>query len=384
MPASVLSQVSAAAGVESAAGRLVGQAPLIGSDGNVIRNGQTPGIGINAAADPALRGFTVASGHLPGAPGQVAVDKATAADEHFRLGQPVKVVDHTGRIRAFQLAGTVDFGVNHEFGNATVTLFQTGTAFSVTGRPGYDLVVARAAPGTSQAALAATLRARPGMSGYRVQTGSQLATSEANAAVHFTQQFTTFILVFALIALIVACIVIYNTFTILITQRGRELALLRCVGASRGQVFREHPAGIGDHRAGRLGGRRAGRGRPRLGAAAAVRRARRGHPVRAGRAAAVGGGHRDGGRAGRHGRGGVASGPVGHPGRPGRRPRRPARAGPRAARSAGCGSPWPSSSPGPGSWPPSLAWGTSAGPPASWRSPPAVACASWPCSRSGR
>jgi putative ABC transport system permease protein len=166
------------------------------------------------------------------------VDKATATDEHFRLGQTVKVVDHTGRIRAFQLTGTVDFGVNHEFGNATVTLFQTGTAFGVTGRAGYDLVVARAAPGTSQAALAAALRARPGMSGYRVQTGSQLATSEANAAVHFIQQFTTFILVFALIALIVACIVIYNTFTILITQRGRELALLRCVGASRGQVFR--------------------------------------------------------------------------------------------------------------------------------------------------
>jgi len=76
------------------------------------------------------------------------------------------------------------------------------------------------------------------LGGYAVQTGSQLATSEANAAVHFTQQFTSAILVFALIALVVACIVIYNTFTILITQRGRELALLRCVGASRGQVFR--------------------------------------------------------------------------------------------------------------------------------------------------
>ncbi len=238
VPASVLSQVSATAGVRSAAGRLVGQAPLIGSDGTVIRNGQTPGIGINVPADPALRGFTVASGHLPAAPGQVAVDQATAADEHFRLGQTVKVVDHTGRIRAFQLTGTVDFGVNHEFGNATVTLFQTGTAFGVTGRAGYDLVVARAAPGTSQAALAARFRALPQMSGYQVQTGSQLATSEANAAVHFTRQFTTFILVFALIALVVACIVIYNTFTILITQRGRELALLRCVGASRGQVFR--------------------------------------------------------------------------------------------------------------------------------------------------
>ncbi len=238
VPVSVLSQVSAAAGVRAATGRLVGQAPLIGSDGKVIRNGELPGVGINVAADPALRGFTVASGHLPAAPDQVAVDQATAADEHFRLGQTVQVVDHAGRIRAFRLTGTIDLGVNHEFVNSTVTVFQTGAGFSVTGRPGYDQVVARAAAGTAQAALVATLRALPGMSGYQVRTGRQLATAEADSAVHFTQQFTTFILVFALIALAVACLVIYNTFTILITQRARELALLRCVGASRGQVFR--------------------------------------------------------------------------------------------------------------------------------------------------
>ena len=238
VPASVLSQVRSASGVLSADGRLVGLAPLVGSDGKVIRNGELPGVGINVASDPALRGFTLSSGHLPDAADQVAVDRATAADEHFSLGQTVNVVDHTGRVRAFRLVGTVDLGVNHAFGNATVTAFQTGAGFSVTGRPGYDQIVARAAPGTSQAALTATLRDLPGMSRYQVQTGSQLASAEADAAVHFTQQFTTAILVFALIALVVACVVIYNTFTILITQRGRELALLRCVGASRGQVFR--------------------------------------------------------------------------------------------------------------------------------------------------
>ena len=238
IPASVLSQVRAARGVESAAGRLVGRAPLVGSDGKVISNGDLPGVGINVAGDQALRGFTVASGHLPAAPGQVAVDTSTAADEHFRLGQTVKVVDHTGRVVAFRLVGTIDLGADHEFGDSTVAAFQTATGFAVTGRPGYDQVVARATAGTSQAALTAAIRTLPGMSRYQVQTGSQLATAEANAAVQFTQQFTSAILVFALIALVVACIVIYNTFNILITQRGRELALLRCVGASRGQVFR--------------------------------------------------------------------------------------------------------------------------------------------------
>ncbi len=239
VPASVLTRIGSVPGVTAAAGRLVGQAPLLSDSGKVIRNGEVPGIGINLAADPALRGFTVASGHVPASAGQVAVDMATAADEHFRLGQRVRVVDHGGRVRAFLLVGTIDLGANHEFGNSTVTVFQTATAFSVTGRPGYDQVVARAAPGVSQAALTARIRALPGMSAYQVQTGAQLATAEADSAAHFTQQFTTAILIFAVIALVVACIVIYNTFTILVTQRGRELALQRCVGATRRQVFGE-------------------------------------------------------------------------------------------------------------------------------------------------
>src|SRR5207244_9477804 len=140
------------------AGRLVGRAALVGIDGKVIRNGEQPGVGINVSGDPALRGFTVASGHLPDAPGQVAVDTSTAAAEHVRTGQTVKVVDHTGRVRAFRLVGTIDLGVDHELGDSTVTAFQTATGFAVTGRPGYDQIVARAAAGTSQATLTTTIR----------------------------------------------------------------------------------------------------------------------------------------------------------------------------------------------------------------------------------
>ena len=70
-----------------------------------------------------------------------------------------------------------------------------------------------------------------------MQTGTQLADAEASSPGANARQFTTGILAFAVIALVVACIVIYNTFTILVTQRGRELALERCVGATRRQVF---------------------------------------------------------------------------------------------------------------------------------------------------
>ena len=37
--------------------------------------------------------------------------------------------------------------------------------------------------------------------------------------------------------MLVSALVIYNTFAILLAQRMRDLALLRCVGATRRQVF---------------------------------------------------------------------------------------------------------------------------------------------------
>jgi putative ABC transport system permease protein len=237
VPASVLDAVSRVPGVAAVAGRVLGQAALVGADGRVITNDGQPGLGISVPADPALRGFTVASGHVPTTTGQVAVDASTAADEHFRLGQPVRVVSQNGAVHRYQLAGTLDFGVNRLYQNSAVVAFTTPAAFAVTGQHGYDQVVARAAPGVSQAALVARIKAAPGLARYQVQTGAQLASAEATAAVAFTRQFTDAILIFALISLVVAALVIYNTFTILVTQRARELALLRCVGATRRQVF---------------------------------------------------------------------------------------------------------------------------------------------------
>ena len=83
-------------------------------------------------------------------------------------------------------------------------------------------------------ALVVRLAALPGFSlRYQVQTGSQFASEEADSAAHVARQLTIGLLIFAMIALAVACIVVYNTFGILIAQRSREMALLRCVGASR-------------------------------------------------------------------------------------------------------------------------------------------------------
>jgi hypothetical protein len=296
VPRSLLGTVGAVPGVGAADGRVIGPAEVIDPlTGRVTGNG----FGVNVtAADPGLSGFTLVSGHLPGSPGQVDIDKSTAADEHFRLGEPVKVATSTGQIRVFTLAGTINVGVNPDIGNGTVLAFQTGTAFSVTGQSSYTMIVASARPGVSQSTLAARLSAAA--HGYTVQTGARFASEEVNATTEVGNVFSTGILIFAAIALIVACIVIYNTFSILIAQRSREFALLRCVGASRRQVFRGMTSG---------GGRPAARHRHQLGARPpagaigsrpapaghrSVRRRCRGHHRRDGDGRRLGAARRDG------------------------------------------------------------------------------------------
>ncbi|HEY1628043.1 MAG TPA: FtsX-like permease family protein [Streptosporangiaceae bacterium] len=234
VPRSLLGTIRDIDGVAAADGRVIGPAAILDpATGHVAGNG----FGVNVtAADPSLSGFTLVSGHLPDAPDEVDIDKSTAADEHLTVGQQVKVVTSTGGIRVFTLAGTISTGVNPGIGNSTVLAFQTSEAFSVTGQSSYALIVARARPGVSQHSLATRLAAVA--RGYQVQTGAQFASEEANDTTGVGSVLTTGILIFAAIALIVACIVIYNTFGILIAQRSREFALLRCVGASRRQVFR--------------------------------------------------------------------------------------------------------------------------------------------------
>ena len=234
VPRSLLGTIRTVTGGAAADGRVIGPAAVLNpATGRVAANGY----GVNVtAADPALSGFTLVTGHFPESADQVDIDKSTAADEHFRLGQQVKVATSTGQIRVFTVAGTIDIGVNPEIGDGAVLAFQTSEALSVTGQSSYSMIVTSARPGVSQRTLAGRLSAAA--AGYQVQTGAQFAKAEVNAATEVGTVFSTGILIFAMIALIVACIVIYNTFSILIAQRSREFALLRCVGASRRQVFR--------------------------------------------------------------------------------------------------------------------------------------------------
>jgi putative ABC transport system permease protein len=67
-------------------------------------------------------------------------------------------------------------------------------------------------------------------------TGKRLAEEQAGVVQEAISGLSVFLLVFAAISIFVSAFIIFNTFTMLVAQRVRELALLRAVGASRGQV----------------------------------------------------------------------------------------------------------------------------------------------------
>ena len=91
-----------------------------------------------------------------------------------------------------------------------------------------------AVPGTGPADLRAQLGPVLPV-GADVRTGEETAR---DAATGEAASLTGVLLVFGAIAVLVAGLVIANTFAVLLAQRTRELALLRCVGATRAQVGR--------------------------------------------------------------------------------------------------------------------------------------------------
>src|SRR6266511_308346 len=237
VPASLLQQIKSVDGVKVAEGSVNGYAQFIGKNGKPVTTGGPPTLGVSVSRAPELNSSTtVRACQLPSGPNQVVVDSRTASKHGFRVGDQVKVLLQ-GPSRTFTVSGIVGFGEADNLGGATLAGFDLQTAQQVLNRKGqFDEIDVVAQPGVSQSELrdriAAALPAK-----YEAVTGADQAersAAEINDALSF---FTTALLAFAGIALFVGAFLIFNTFSIIIAQRTRELALLRCLGASRRQVL---------------------------------------------------------------------------------------------------------------------------------------------------
>lgn len=235
----VLDQVRRVDGVRVAEGSVQGYALLTDTEGRAVTSlGGAPTNGYSMPADPGLRGdVELLTGRAPGNGHEVAIDATSADKHHIALGSRIKVL-FQGPTREFTVVGTVGFGDGiTDLGGTTSAYFDTATAQQVLGSPGmFDRIDVAAADGVSQAELAQRLsRVLP--DGTEALTGAAAAEENADATKENFKMVGILFGIFAGIALFVGSFIIWNTFTMTVSQRSREIALLRAIGARRRQVL---------------------------------------------------------------------------------------------------------------------------------------------------
>ncbi|MEV6386321.1 ABC transporter permease [Streptomyces sp. NPDC051773] len=233
----VLKKVERAPGAESAIGVVSGFTALAGKDGKLIGGGfQSQGGNYWGTDDP--RYPLQDGGRAPRGADEVAIDSETAKRAGYEVGDTVRLsVD--GPVLTPTVSGIFTTDDGNVAAGGSLTLFDTATAQTLFHMKGeYDSINVTAAPGTSQGKLQKAVdEVLPKDSAYTT-TGQQLADDQATQIAAEMSGLKNALLVFAGIALFVGTFIIANTFTMLVAQRTKELALLRAVGASRRQVTR--------------------------------------------------------------------------------------------------------------------------------------------------
>ncbi|MFD2083061.1 FtsX-like permease family protein [Actinopolymorpha cephalotaxi] len=183
-------------------------------------------------ADPSFRWQRVDTGRLPSGPAEVAVPRDLARDRGLKVGSVLRVELVRGAIHPARVVGVVSGGSLQD----SSSLVADDSAIAAwSGEVTYGEVLVRTAPGADRTAV--TDRLREDVRGATVQTAAQRTDEQVRSFTNGVDVLGGLLLGFAGIAVFVATLVVANTFTILLAQRTRELALLRCVGALRRQVF---------------------------------------------------------------------------------------------------------------------------------------------------
>jgi putative ABC transport system permease protein len=231
----IADSISQVDGVDIVEPTLTRFAQLIGPDGDVITPTGGPTFGVSWQGDDGIQGVTIKAGRAPSGPDELAIDKATADNENFEIGDTVSYLTDVGTFEG-TIVGTVGLGSADSFGGAQLVALDLDTALVHFGADGkvdaIDIAVVDGADVAEvQQAIAGILPPQT-----EVVTGEQVAQETADDVNQFVSVFGTGLLVFAFITAFVSAFIINNVFQITIGQRLRELALLRAVGASARQV----------------------------------------------------------------------------------------------------------------------------------------------------
>ncbi len=253
LDASLLDTVRSVEGVDQASVQVSGYAQILDRAGKAVGTAQTGVLGMNWVTVPSLNPFTIVAGRAPvhskakwwqfapwwltssAEPVEIAIDKHSADVAKLDVGDRTTVLT-SGEPREATVVGITRFGEVDTPGGLSVVLFDDVTAEAVLNKPGeVDAIAVTAGDGIDQDTLVTRLAPIVG-AGNEVITGATLTAEHQNDIGKDISQFGVFLTMFALIALFVGAFIINNTFSIIVAQRSREMALLRAVGATGRQV----------------------------------------------------------------------------------------------------------------------------------------------------
>jgi putative ABC transport system permease protein len=237
IPTSVVDQVEAVPGVAKVTPSVsVDGARLIGKNGKVVTSFGPPQLGESWTGEDEL--VQLREGRGPTADNEIAINVTLAEAAKVAVGDTVGVLTLEPK-KDFKIVGIFGYSGNRDsLGGVQQVDFTTPVAQQLMlGETGvYSGITVKAADGVSHTKLRDDIAAAVG-SGYEVKTGKQLTDEATDSIKQGLSFFNNILLGFAGVALFVGIFLILNTFSIIVAQRTRELALMRAVGASRKQMI---------------------------------------------------------------------------------------------------------------------------------------------------
>ncbi|MGW3233518.1 ABC transporter permease [Kitasatospora sp. NPDC001095] len=233
-------KVAALPGAAEVRGVVSGFAGIADKKGALIGNGfSTTGTNYVPGTDGKDPRYPLVEGRGPKDATEIALDARTAEKGGYKVGDTVRVAVN-GPVMELKLTGTVHTNDPRVMAGGSLAAFDTATAQRLYLTPGrFAQLDVKSKPGTDDAALLAAVRQVVPQDGMiETKTGRELAAEQDRMIKQATRFLNTFLLGFAGIALFVGIFIIANTFSMLVAQRTKELALLRAVGATRRQITR--------------------------------------------------------------------------------------------------------------------------------------------------
>jgi putative ABC transport system permease protein len=233
VPAEVLDLVRAIDGVDAAAGQIQASATVLRPDGTTANLRSQGRAWIE---DEQLNPLQLDEGTAPSGEGDVVLDRKLADEAEAGIGDTVQLETPIGRTEA-TVVGISRFGDQDSLDDGGTISFDETTAIAVlnAGVPGYSSVLVR----TSAEPMTVAIDLQQALPGsVQLLSKAEFIDDETAFAAAFVTVLRPVLQGFAYLSMFVCAFVIFNTFSVVVTQRFRELALIRAVGGTPAQVRR--------------------------------------------------------------------------------------------------------------------------------------------------